>query len=91
MNQEKIFNIVGCARTIRTTIMVTEYLRQRLGQPHTDVHPAQITYRFKESTEANGWWIADIGVKGRELNLQESKLFVDTCRAFVAGAGEVWT
>lgn len=82
-------SIIGAARTIQTAVLAVEYLRARCCQPHSDVHESRVQYRFKEPTESNGWWSADIYVDG-ELGLADSSLFVSICRAFVAGRGEVW-
>jgi hypothetical protein len=85
-----VSHIIGCARTIQTAVLVVAYLQARLGQPQTSVQRDRISYRFKEPTAENGWWVADIIVKYEPLSLKESSQFVDLCRAFVAGRGEIW-
>lgn len=87
--QKQVMSIVGSARCIQTAVLVTEYMRKRICVPHSEVIPDRVHYRLKEFTECSGWWAAEIYVHG-ELSLDESKLFVDTCRAFVAGRGELW-
>lgn len=85
-------NIIGAARTIQTAVLVVEYLKDHLADPHTHIRRDQIVYRFKEPTSQNGFWSADIIVETHndELDLEDSALFVNICRAFVAGRGEVW-
>ncbi len=80
---------IGGARTIQTAVLVCEYLRSRLiGK----IHPDCIHYAFHEPTAANGNWSADIIVDATEtdMTLEVSHEFCETCRAFVAGRGEVW-
>lgn len=82
---------IGSARTIQTAVLVCEYLRRALGRPHSDVRPEQIRYHFYDPTNENGFWTADIIVEAEQLSLEDSSRFVNICRAFVAGRGEVWT
>lgn len=71
--------------------MVVEYLGAALGKPHTSIHPDRIRYQFTQPTEHNGFWLADIIVDAPYAwDEQESAKFVNYCRAFVAGAGEIW-
>ncbi len=85
-------HIIGCCRSIPTAVLVCEYLRERCAI-RCKINPDSIAYVFKEPTEANGWWLADIVVNSYSLdvpNLESSGILVDACRAFVAGRGEVW-
>lgn len=80
---------IGCARTVRTAVMVCAYLNQRNRHLSSD----RFRYVFTEAVGLNGFWLADIicDTYGDE---DFDKLFpcaVQECRAFVAGAGEVWT
>lgn len=84
-------NIVGSTRTIQTAVLVCEYLKARLARPHSNVSPDSISYLFKTPTEQNGFWTADIMVTMDDMDLKVSDKFVDICRAFVAGRGEIWT
>jgi len=86
---EPINHVIGHARTIRTAIMCVEYLRAR---HFTNLHADMFTFRFTDPTPANGFWSGEIIVRCyRELDIAESHELVEVCRAFVAGAGEVWT
>lgn len=90
---EMVNHIVGSTRTIKTAVLVVAYLRERCAQPHSKVHPDQIKYRFKNPNPANGYWSADIIIETASIvgvSLEDSSLFVNVCRAFVAGCGEVW-
>jgi hypothetical protein len=83
-------HIVGSTRTIQTAVLVVEYLSGRTSALHRD----RFSYRFKDPTEQNGWWSADIlvttyGDESLKFDAEISKL-VELCRAFVAGRGEVW-
>lgn len=82
-----IFCIIGNTKTIHTAILVVEYLKKRLGNPHSDIAKENITYREIPNGEP---WKFEIGVIV-EMNLKDSNAFVDNCRAFVAGRGEIWT
>jgi hypothetical protein len=82
---------IGSTRTVRTAVMVVEYLSGALGHPHTSIHSDRIRYQFTEPSERNGFWLADIIVEApTDWSLDESREFVACCRAFVAGAGEIW-
>lgn len=82
-------NIIGHARTIKTAVAVVEFLRSRKLSPC--YAPDQIQYRFKEPNASNGFWSSDIVVQTQgHLPLDVSSHLCDLCRAFVAGAGEVW-
>ena len=84
-------HLVGCARTIRTAVMVTEYLKDRLCQPHSLAPRDSVSYVLKTASMSNDFWAADIVVDSDALdNLSLCSQFVDTCRAFTAGVGEVW-
>jgi len=84
-------HIIGHARTVRTAVLVVEYLSKSLGKPHSSVHPDRIKYRFTECSDRNGFWQSDIIVEMPfNWSLEESSRFVQMCRAFVAGAGEIW-
>lgn len=83
---------IGSARTIRTAVLVVAYLQSRCAQPHSEILAQSIHYSFTEPTEKNGFWSADIIVDSYD-SLRDDKAIskmVDTCRAFVAGAGEIW-
>lgn len=80
---------IGCARTIQTAILVTEYLRRRFDGIGT-VPKDSIRYVFTDATDRNGWWTADIIVDSNNLSIDDSGRLVDECRAFVAGRGEIW-
>lgn len=87
---------IGGTRTIQTAVLVCEYLRARCCYPHSVINGAQLSYFFHDPTEKNGFWSADIIVTtyNTEFDVKVEKaisVMVDTCRAFVAGAGEVWT
>jgi hypothetical protein len=88
--QQLVRHKIGSARTIQTAVLVCEYLRCALGQPQSEVHPDQIRYHFYDPTDENGFWTADIIVEANQLSLEDSHRFVDICRAFVAGRGEIW-
>jgi len=82
---------IGCTRTVETAILVVAYLGDALGKPHSSIHKDRIRYVFTEASDRNGFWLADIVVEAPiDWNLEESSKFVNCCRAFVAGAGEVW-
>lgn len=81
---------IGGARTIQTTILVCQYLRDKLASPHSEVHPDMIRYHFTEPTQGNGFWTSDIIVEHANLTNKTASEFVSVCRAFVAGAGEIW-
>lgn len=86
---------IGSARTIRTAVMVCEYLRARACQPHSSIHESAVSFYFNEPDKANGFWSADIivtihGDKYDKQQDQDLSRMVELCRAFVAGAGEVW-
>jgi hypothetical protein len=83
---------IGCARTIRTAVLVCQYLSQRCDKKH--IQEDSITYYFTDPTPNNGFWSADIIIttyapysKEQDRAISEC---VDICRAFVAGAGEIW-
>lgn len=83
-------HIIGHARTIQTAVLVIEYLAGRTPEIHRD----RIQYRFTDPTPSNGFWSAEIyvtlyGDESVKLDREISRM-VETCRAFVAGAGEVW-
>lgn len=83
-------HIIGHARTIQTAVLACEYLRAR-HRSTRGIHPDMISYRFKEPTEQNGFWSADIMVvMYSELPLDMAGRLVDECRAFIAGRGEIW-
>jgi hypothetical protein len=94
--EQRCFHIVGSARTIATAVLCVEYLRARLANPQSEIRADQIGYRFKEPTDKNGWWSSDIGVttysESHAYSLPEplGSRFVEVCRAFVAGRGEIW-
>lgn len=88
-------HIIGHTRTIRTAVLVVEYLRTRKADPHSLVHKDSIRYRFKDPTKENGFWSADIFVvtfnDKYDSNLEAAiNSMIEPCRAFVAGAGEIW-
>ena len=88
-NARQLRTIIGCTRTIRTAVALVEWLRCNHCWPHSDVRADQVHYAFKNQTDAeNGWWSADIYIDG-DLKDASSR-WTDLCRAFVAGAGEVW-
>lgn len=76
-------HLIGCAQTVRTAVAVTAYLEL------LTVNKYRISYEFKHPEASNGFWSADIVVDG-PLDMAESARLVEVCRAFVAGAGEVW-
>lgn len=92
----RIRSIIGHTRTIRTAILVCEWLGSHLCNPHSAVHPDALRYEFVDPVPANGQWSATIYVEGDldrasgEIDLALTSRFVETCRAFVAGAGEIW-
>ena len=87
---------IGSARTIRTTILAVEYLRAQC-LPNDVIHKDLIRFVFEEPTAVNGFWCSHIivdeytveGKYNKEFDQALSRL-VDLCRAFVAGAGEIW-
>lgn len=81
---------IGGTRTTRTAVLVCEYLRDKCAQPHSEVHPDSIRYHFIDPTPQNGFWSADIIIEHHALTEKTSHEFVTVCRAFVAGAGEIW-
>jgi len=87
-------HIIGHARTIKTTLLCVEYLRQRHGYPQSDLRGDLINFRFYDPTGGNGYWSSDIFVdvyEGQEFGEELCSAMINSCRAFVAGAGEVWT
>lgn len=84
-----IRNIVGCTRTLRTAVTVCRYLQDTCCAPHSKVPRDLVKYEFKDPTPENGYWSATILIDG-EMEYADATLFVQTCRAFVAGAGEIW-
>lgn len=90
--QPSINHIIGHTRTIQTAVLVVEYLRRRCGNLK-GLHGDMFEYRFKNPTSENGNWSADIIVvtHATALDLEVSSKLCETCRAFVAGRGEVWT
>ncbi len=91
-NPNPVRHRIGSARTIQTAVLVCEYLRERCAL-ECGINPDAISYVFTNATEANGWWSADIIVTTYSSgipNLENSHVLVNTCRAFVAGRGEVW-
>lgn len=87
--KRKVRHIVGATRTIRTAVLVCEYLRDKCCAPHSTVPRDLIKYEFERPCTENGYWSAKILIDGN-LEYAESARFVETCRAFVAGAGEIW-
>lgn len=83
---------VGCTRTIRTAVMVCEYLRERCCKG-TALNPTAVHYVFTNPSPDNGFWSADIIVDSWDSVRDQPTLTkcVEVCRAFVAGAGEIWT
>lgn len=84
---------IGSTRTIQTAVLVTEYLRQRCSV-ECSIHPDAISYVFTDATDKNGFWTADIIVTSHALtepSMEACSILVNTCRAFVAGRGEIWT
>jgi hypothetical protein len=88
-SEKRIRHIVGATRTIKTAVLVCEYLRDKCCAPHSKVHRDLVKYEFKEPCPENGYWSATILIDGN-MEYPESERFVETCRAFVAGAGEIW-
>lgn len=88
-DEQRVRNVVGHARTIRTAVSVCEFLRDACCAPHSKVSRDRVIYEFKEPSAHNGCWSATILVDGH-MSHEDATLFVVTCRAFVAGAGEVW-
>ena len=82
-------HLVGSTRTIRTAVTVCRYLQDTCCAPHSKVPRDFVKYEFEEPTPSNGYWSAKIFVDS-DMDYADSTLFVQTCRAFVAGAGEVW-
>lgn len=86
---------IGCTRTIKSAILVCEYLRSVCATPHSCIHGDRIRYYFTDPTPRNGFWSADIIVEtfsnesGPEVQLVLSEM-VKVCRAYVAGRGEIW-
>lgn len=94
--EKKIRSIIGHTRTIRTAVLVCEFLRTCHCKPHSAVLPHAIGYEFTDPTPANGQWSAIIFVHGNldfvsgKVDVGFTNYLVDVCRAFVAGAGEIW-
>lgn len=86
---KRVRNIIGAARTIRTAVLVCEYLKDKCCSPHSSVPRDLVIYEFKAPCPENGFWSATILIDGN-LEYAESTRFVETCRAFVAGSGEIW-
>jgi hypothetical protein len=86
---KKISHIIGNARTIQPAVLVCEYLRKRVI---TKAFPKEaIVYRFRQPTAENGYWSAYIVVEDAgDLPPEVISELCETCRAFVAGRGEVW-
>lgn len=88
---KKCNNVIGSARTIQTAVLVCEYLKVYCADPHSEIRKDQIEYRFKTATDANGYWYADIlVVTWKPFTDPTCKRFIDVCRAFIAGRGEIW-
>lgn len=89
----QVRHLIGSTRTIQTAVLVCEYLRKRCAL-ECKINPDSISYVFKDPTPDNGWWSADIVVTTYSFDspsLDASHILVNTCRAFVAGRGEIWT
>ena len=86
----EIVHKIGCTRTIKTAIFVCAYLQDRhCVYPWADT----IRYLFTDATDRNGFWTADIVVTSYNTDARIDKEItemVNECRAFVAGAGEIW-
>lgn len=87
--EQRIRHIVGVTRTIKTAVLVCEYLKDKCCAPHSKVPRDLVIYEFKDPCLENGFWSARILIDGN-LEYAESARFVETCRAFVAGSGEIW-
>lgn len=86
MTRKEAGSIVGHTRTIHTAVLVVEYLRDSLaGMLRVD----RGRFRYRVYDTPKDGWVAEIRVVGR-LGLRESHEIVETCRAFVAGRGEIW-
>ncbi len=81
---------IGSTRTIRTAVLVCQYLEDKCCAPHSEVHKDRVIYEFKDPSQQNGFWTADILIDQNLVTLETSTMFVRECRAFVAGAGEIW-
>jgi hypothetical protein len=91
MSELPLRHKIGSARTIRTAVLVCEFLRSHCCFPHSSVHCDRVKYVFEDPTPENGFWSADIIVEAPvNWDSKESARFVEVCRAFVAGAGEIW-
>jgi hypothetical protein len=77
---------IGAARTIETAVLCVAYL-----QEHFFPIKHRIEYTFTDPTPQNGYWSSDIIVEAYEMSEKESREYVQVCRAFVAGRGEIWT
>lgn len=80
---------IGATRTIQTAVLVLAYLSHYFPQ----IAPHRIHYVFKDVSDKNGFWTADIMVDSYEYSKREEALIdsmVGICRAFVAGRGEIW-
>ena len=76
---------IGCTRTLETAVLCIAYLRERRIGNHN------IRFVCTQPTDANGYWSTDIIVDAQEMTDRQSHEYVETCRAFIAGRGEVWT
>ena len=91
MNETKhIRHKIGSARTIKTAVLVCQYLNDKCCFPHSEVNKDRVIYEFKDPSPQNGFWPADIFIDQEIVSLADSTRFVRECRAFVAGAGEIW-
>lgn len=89
--EKPVKHLIGCTRTIKTAVLVCEYLSQRCVG--TSIGRESIHYVFKDPTPNNGYWSADIIVDSYNpaIDYKTISNMVEVCRAFVAGAGEIWT
>jgi hypothetical protein len=89
---KKLVHKIGCTRSIQTAVLVVQYLKERHARPHSEIGAESIRYCFTEPTDRNGWWSADIVVDSYDSLRDDQALseMVNTCRAFVAGRGEIW-
>ena len=92
-------NIIGCAKYEQSAMLCVMYLQKRHSHPHSKVPPETVKYRLEsrppgDNSYYDAMWPWTIYVDTQEGEIggdyQTTTLFVDICRAFMAGRGELW-
>lgn len=86
-------HIIGSAAQRQSAILVVEYLRDRLANPHSRYEREQIIYLTSRKMGSNDILSYEICVDDPQIGLDREEAFVDICRAFLVGCGDrphVW-